>query len=160
MLEKLLTAAWAALDSDRDIAKACIQRAAELVGAFRSESKQPGPGSRVVRGGLACWQQKRLLTYVEVNIGSDIRISDLARLVALSTGHFFRAFRESFGEPPLSYVTKQRIRHAQELMLSSSTPLCQIALECGMCDQPHFTRVFRRIVGVNPAQWRRQTAVR
>ena len=41
-------------------------------------------------------------------------------------------------------------------MLASRLPLSQVALECGMCDQPHFCRVFRRIVGVNPGAWRRQ----
>jgi len=35
-----------------------------------------------------------------------------------------------------------------------SAVLSQIALECGMCDQAHFTRVLRKIAGVNPAAWR------
>jgi AraC-like DNA-binding protein len=41
-------------------------------------------------------------------------------------------------------------------MLSSGAPLSQIALDCGLCDQAHFTRVFRRIVGMNPSIWRRE----
>src|SRR6266481_2135432 len=49
-----------------------------------------------------------------------------------------------------SYIEKRRILRAQEMMLSSRYSLLQIALECGMCDQAHFTRVFRRIVGINP----------
>jgi AraC-like DNA-binding protein len=35
-------------------------------------------------------------------------------------------------------------------MLSSQEPLVQIALECGMCDQARFSRMFRRTVGINP----------
>jgi AraC-like DNA-binding protein len=45
------------------------------------------------------------------------------------------------------------------MMLSSRCSLLRIALECGMCDQAHFTRVFRRIVGINPNAWRRQFPV-
>ena len=74
----------------------------------------------------------------------------------LSTGHFFRAFRKSFGEAPLAYVARRRIQRSQELMLGSRATLAQIALDCGMFDQPHFTRVFRRIVGLNPSVWRHE----
>jgi AraC family transcriptional regulator len=116
------------------------------------------PASRAAfsRGGLAAWQVKRVAAFVEANIGKNFRVGDLARIAQLSTDRFFRAFKESFGETPLGYVTRQRVRHAQAIMLSSRDPLVKIALDCGMCDQSHFNRVFRRVVGVNPAAWRRQ----
>ncbi len=147
-LSKLIEAASATLDDDRETAKGYMQRAAELLRGFRE-----------VRGtGLATWQQKRVVAYVEANIGTNIRAIDLARVVRLSKGHFFRAFRESFGEPPMAYVVKRRVVLGQELMRKSRAPLSQIALACGMCDQPHFTRLFHRIVGVSPGLWRRQLA--
>jgi len=58
----------------------------------------------------------------------------------------------------MAYVAKRRIVLAQELMRTSRVSLSQIALACGMCDQPHFTRVFHKIVGVSPGVWRRQFA--
>jgi AraC family transcriptional regulator len=97
-------------------------------------------------------------TYIESNICSKIRVADLAALVQLSSGHFFRTFRMSFGATPLAYVMRQRILRAQALMASSREPLSQIALDCGMCDQAHFSRTFRRIIGVKPNVWRRQIA--
>jgi AraC-like DNA-binding protein len=54
---------------------------------------------------------------------------------------------------------KRRIRRAQQLMLTSRLRLSQVALECGMCDQAHLSRTFRRIVGTNPNAWRRQFLV-
>jgi AraC family transcriptional regulator len=159
VLSNLLATACASLDSDRDTARACIQRAVEFLRISASSGSFPAPVSSIVRGGLAVWQRKRVVAYVQANVGSDIRVPDLASVVGLSTGHFFRAFRESFGESPLAYVTKERIRHSQQLMLRSRAPLSQIALDCGMCDQPHFTRVFRRVVGISPGLWRRQADV-
>ena len=156
MVSKLLAAATATLDTDRDAAKACIQRAADLVRRTCSRESKEVRGSSAARGGLALWQKRRVAAYIAANLSSCIRAADLAHAAALSTGHFFRAFRESFGEPPLAYVTRQRIRRCQELLLSSHASLSEIALDCGMCDQPHLTRVFRRIVGVNPGAWRRQ----
>jgi len=156
MVWKLLAAATATLDTDRDAAKACIQRAADLVRRSCIRESKELRGSFAPRGGLAFWQKRRVAAYIAANLSSCIRAADLANAAALSTGHFFRAFRESFGEPPLAYVTRQRIRRCQELLLSSHASLSEIALDCGMCDQPHLTRVFRRIVGANPGAWRRQ----
>src|SRR5215469_3202106 len=155
MVSKLLAAATATLDTDRDAAKACIQRAADLVRRSCIRGSKEVRGSFAARGGLALWQKRRVAAHIAANLSSCIRAADLAHAAGLSTGHFFRAFRESFGEPPLAYVTRQRIRRCQDLLRSSHASLSEIALDCGMCDQPHLTRVFRRIVGVNPGAWRR-----
>ena len=153
-LSMLISIATATLDSDRATAKACLQRAAELLN--RTIEELPVQPKVVIGGGLAAWQQKIVTTHIAAHIGSTIRVIDLARAARLSRGHFFHAFRQSFGDTPLAHVTRQRIQRAQSLMLSSGAPLSQIALDCGMSDQPHFTRVFRRIVGMNPGTWRRQ----
>jgi AraC family transcriptional regulator len=154
-LVQLLATATAALDSDHDAARICIQRAAELLQVSRNREGHRGNDSTALRGGLAPWQVKRAAAYIEVNINSNIRVADLAGIVHLSISHFSRAFRRSFGENPHAYITRQRMRHAQVIMLSSWEPLARIALDCGMSDQAHFTRVFRKNVGINPGIWRR-----
>lgn len=155
-LLELVAAASASLDSDRETAKGYMRRAAELLRGLREDRRAAPRACSSVRGGLAKWQQKRVAAYVEANIASNIRATDLARVARLSKGHFFRAFRESFGETPMAYVVKRRVVLGQELMRKSRSPLSQIALACGMCDQPHFTRIFHRVVGVSPGLWRRQ----
>jgi AraC family transcriptional regulator len=157
-LSKLISVAAATLDSDRATARACIERAAELLRVTDEAGSTPAAGA--IRGGLAPWQRRNVAAYVAAHIGSTIRVVDLARVARLSVGHFFRAFRESFGEPPFAHIARQRIQRAQSLMLSSRASLSQIAFDCGMCDQAHFTRVFRRIVGINPGVWRRQSGAR
>ena len=154
-LVRLLAVATATFDSDRDRAKACVQQAAELlrVGVESEGYLWNEPSSR---GGLASWQAKRVVAYIESNIGRSLRVADLAGIVQLSISHFSRAFRRSFGRTPRAYVKVQRMRHAQVIMLNSREPLSQVALACGMCDQAHFTRVFRKVVGISPSVWRRQ----
>jgi AraC family transcriptional regulator len=157
-LAGLIAAASAALDSDRDTARACIAKAAALLERSNTRNSWRDEGPRLRRGGLAPWQAKRVASYVADNLGGRIRTTDLAAEVQLSASHFTRAFKETFGETPIGYVSRQRMRYAQDLMLRSGECLSQIALTCGHCDQSHFTRVFRRKVGMSPRAWRRQFA--
>ena len=148
--------ASAAFETDRRRAKFCIQQATVLLQAKHNPDARRQVELSIVRGGLASWQARRVATYIESNICSKISVIELAALVNLSIGHFFRAFKVSFGASPLAYVMRHRMLRAQAIMASSEAPLSRIALDCGMCDQAHFSRTFRRIIGVSPNVWRRQ----
>jgi AraC family transcriptional regulator len=91
--------------------------------------------------------------HIESNLGSRLRVEELARLVGLSNSQFSRMFKRRFGLTAHGYITHRRMKVAQEMMLQASRPLSEIALCCGMSDQSHFTRVFRRIVGETPTRW-------
>jgi transcriptional regulator GlxA family with amidase domain len=109
-----------------------------------------------VRGGLAPWQIRKVVSFIESHLDATIRLDALSELSRLSTSYFTRAFRESFGISPHAYVIQQRIQRAQGMMLSTDEPLSQIAIACGLCDQAHFSKLFRRIVGASPNAWRRE----
>jgi AraC-like DNA-binding protein len=126
-----------------------IAAKAPLVPTADLAATQPG------RGGLAPWQVRRVAMYMEGNLAVSIRCEDLARVTRLSVSHFMRAFRESFGAPPHTYLMRRRMERAQDLMLSTETTIGQIALDCGFADQSHLTRLFHKIVGESPAAWRR-----
>ena len=107
------------------------------------------------RGGLAPWQVRRVTEYIEEHLSSTIRLQDLAGVVRLSHSHFCRAFKESLGHPAHAYVMRRRVQRAQRLMLTTEESLSQIAAVCGMADQAHFCKLFRRLVGESPNAWRR-----
>jgi AraC family transcriptional regulator len=156
ILAELIIEASCSFETDRPKARRCIERAVELVLCGAA----PAPiGPAATRGGLAGWQVRQVKAYIEANLGDKIPIADLAAYVHMSIGHFFRTFRTSFGSSPQSYIMRQRILRAERLMRSSSEPLARIALECGLCDQAHLSRAFRRIVGVSPNAWRRQAGL-
>src|ERR1700722_12700101 len=157
---QLVEAACKARDGDREATRMHIAHAVALLRG------KPGIGpsgfhalsnskTHVARGGLPAWQTRRVFAHVEANLCRRIPIRDLARLLDLSPSHFCRAFKSTFGVSPRDYVLRRRIDVAQGLMLTTSEPLSSIAVRCGMCDQPHFTRSFRRIVGETPYIWRR-----
>ncbi|MEA2741393.1 MAG: AraC family transcriptional regulator [Acetobacteraceae bacterium] len=108
------------------------------------------------RGGLASWQVRRLIEYIDAHLPDPIHLKDLAELTALSVSHFARAFRDSFGMPPHRWHMNARLRRAQELLLETALPLADIALATGFSDQSHFTRSFGRQLGISPGVWRRE----
>jgi AraC-like DNA-binding protein len=154
----LLGSARSTLHVDVDAARETLAKAIALLERHGTGGPEPVSLHPRSRGGLARWQVNRITAYVDANIGSSIRASDLAALVRSSASHFFHAFKASFAETPLAYVARRRMAFAQNLMLTTDEPLAQIALACGLCDQSHFTRVFRRVVGVSPHAWRREYA--
>jgi AraC family transcriptional regulator len=158
VVAQLAEAACRARDGDREATKAHIAQALALL----REQADISPRGRakstletVARGGLPAWQARRVCAHVEANLSAKIHIRELARLAGLSASHFCRAFKCTYGISPREYVLRRRIQLAQALMLTTADSLSAIAGRCGMCDQPHFTRCFHRMVGETPYSWRR-----
>jgi AraC family transcriptional regulator len=112
------------------------------------------PVPRLVRGGLAPWQERRAKEMIAANL-DGVPVKELARECRLSTAHFSRAFRRSVGVAPHNWLIEQRIALSKEKLRDDRLSLAKVAAECGFCDQSHFTRHFGRIVGVSPRAWRR-----
>jgi AraC family transcriptional regulator len=144
------------LREERSNAEERLQRVAVMLEAVKTEGS-PAPSARR-QGGLAPWQLRRVVAYVEEHLDTSIRNSDLAQVARLSPFHFNVAFRKSVGDSPHEYIIRRRMERAQELMLSTDASLSDIAATCGLADQAHFTRLFRKVVGESPGAWRRARA--
>jgi AraC family transcriptional regulator len=162
---QLIEAACRARDGDSHGTRAHIARALAAldghpVSRIARQISDRGPG-QIRRGGFATWQSRRLAAHVDANLAGKIVIKDLAASLHISVGHFCRAFKQTFGMPARIWIRQRRIERAQGLMLTTDASLSEIALSCGMSDQSHFTRSFRRIVGESPSSWRqtRQGAI-
>ena len=100
---------------------------------------------------------RRATEYMRENLASRIELSDLAALTGLSQSHFSRSFKAATGLPPYRWHLNARIERAQRLLLETEATLVQVALATGFADQAHMTRVFRKVIGVTPSQWKRAT---
>jgi AraC family transcriptional regulator len=153
----LLMLAMILFESNREVAWRCLTDASALLGR-QSEAigTSASPSQAILRlGGLAPWQANRALEYIEGNLGSKMTIREIADQVALSTSHFSRAFKQSLGCSPITYVAMRRVERAKLMMTSTRERLAAIALACGFADQSHFCRQFRRAIGISPSLWRR-----
>src|SRR4051812_19017982 len=100
-----------------------------------SESKPALEFSVAARGRLASWQARRVLNYVESNLDERLSVPQIAGTVHLSSSHFSRAFKRTFGMSVHAWVMRRRIEVAQGLMLNTQQTLSEIALRCGLSDQ-------------------------
>jgi AraC family transcriptional regulator len=113
------------------------------------------PALLPMRGGLAAWQQRRIVEFIEDHLADDFPLATLANLAQLSTYHFARAFKRSFGIPPHRYHTNRRIERARALLADRKTSVGEIALEVGFSGVSAFAATFRRITGQTPTDYRR-----
>lgn len=156
-IASLIENAAASFELDRDASREYLFRAFSLL---RAQARRGTDGTAVMaRGRLATWQVQRVIDYIEANLAGRIEAKELPRLVNLSTSHFFRAFKISVGIPPHEYITRRRIDRVLDMLRVTNVPLLQIAVECGLRDQSHLCRVFRRVVGQSPNEWRRTNTV-
>jgi AraC family transcriptional regulator len=152
----LIDAAVAAFDADRDTSRRYLLRASALL-RVKSGACADAEGARPSesRGGLLAWQLNRVVDHIETHLTEKMMATDLADVIDVSVGQMMRAFKVSVGVPPFHYIARRRVELACTMMSTTRESLSQIAIACGMCDQAHFSRVFRRMMGMSPSAWRR-----
>jgi len=98
---------------------------------------------------------KRVLDYIESNLGRQLTLDQLAAQACLSPFHFSRLFRRATGLAPHRYVTDRRVQAAKDSLTLAESSLIEIALDKGFGSLDNFIRVFRRNTGLTPGQYRR-----
>jgi AraC family transcriptional regulator len=94
---------------------------------------------------------------VHARFTEPIRAAEVAREVEVHPAHLARAFRAHFRMSLGSYVRRLRMEWAAGQLESSARSLASLALAAGFADQSHFTRSFKRYMGVTPNAYRRTT---
>ena len=154
-IPSLIDAAVAAFDADRDTSRRYLLRASALLGVKRG-ARSVESTRRSDRGGLLAWQLNRIVDYIETHLADKITAMDLADLIKMSVGQLFRAFKISVGVTPFRYIARRRLDLACTMMRTTREPLSQVAIACGVCDQAYLCKMFRRMIGMSPSNWRRE----
>lgn len=151
---RTLEAVWRELSIEDPTARLFVDSATAMILARLTRlAERLGP-SAPARGGLAPWQARRAIEYMEANLASDISLDEIAASVALSPYHFARAFRTTVGLPPHRYLTRLRIERASIMLRETTLRVSDIAALVGYGTHQAFARAFRRELGASPAAWR------
>jgi AraC-like DNA-binding protein len=98
---------------------------------------------------------QHVIGYIMGNLERPLRVEDLAKVAGLSRAHFSRIFAASEGVPPAEFVLQKRLQRAVKLLTKTdSMPVKEVAVRSGFEDANYFSKVFRRVYGANPTEFR------
>jgi AraC family transcriptional regulator len=152
-LAKLVETASREMELDREVAKASLVTASQIL---QAEIERCLGTSGFTKGGLASWQIVRVRAYIDSNLHRAIFVRDLSEVARRSPAHFSRKFKVAVGVSPHVYLMRRRLERARHLMMTSAASLSEISLSAGFSDQAHLCRLFRQAFGQSPASWRRE----
>jgi AraC family transcriptional regulator len=98
----------------------------------------------------------RIIDKLAVEYAERLTLDDLSHEAGVHPVHLSRVFRKCVGEGIGEHVHRLRVRAACEQMRVRETSISEISLANGFADQSHFTRAFRRVVGMTPMAFRLQ----
>ncbi len=100
----------------------------------------------------------RALDFIEDHLREPVGVADMAAAVAYSLYHFCRTFKAATHFTPYDYLMRRRIAEAAREALASEHKLIDIAFDYQFNNPETFSRAFKRVLGVQPTQWRKQGA--
>jgi AraC family transcriptional regulator len=159
VLSDMMTWFAEALHHDEDKARRSLDQISATfalrlfeIGGINDNSRQH------ISGGLGASRQRRITAFIDANLDRTVPLAEMARTVGLGRSHFGKAFHASFGRTPYRYLHERRIEKAKELLLDDRRTIVSVALDVGFSSHGHFTKVFRKVTGTTPSQFRRDRA--
>lgn len=96
------------------------------------------------------------IAFIQINLGSSLKVSQLANRANLNTDYFSRIFHRYTGQSPLNYILHKRIERAQYLIITTNKQQDEIAEMTGFYNAQYFSRVFKKLTGLTPGAYKTQ----
>ena len=92
--------------------------------------------------------------YIASRQFDPIRLEEIARALNVSTFHFCRIFKQATGLTFVAYLSRLRVEKAKILLQDKNLRITEICYEVGFHSLTHFNRIFRKLVGSSPTEYR------
>jgi AraC-like DNA-binding protein len=92
--------------------------------------------------------------YIEANYAKDISLTDVSEIVAMSESSFSHFFKKRTGRSFISYLNDARIGHSTKLLFETTNSIAEISFMCGYSNISNFNRIFKKIKGQTPSEYR------
>lgn len=99
----------------------------------------------------------KAVSYINANCAKDLNMADVADYVGYSHSHFSKVFKEEMGCGFRAYLNQVRVEKSKSLLLSGNVSIAEICDLCGFDDQSYHCKVFKKLVGVTPDKFRKQS---
>lgn len=97
---------------------------------------------------------EKAMQYIAENCEKNLTVRDVANVINISQSYLWKLFSENSSLTFNEYLTMCRVRKAIRLLADEQMRIYEIAEACGYKDARYFSNVFRKIVGVNPTEYR------
>lgn len=140
----------------------CLERVLEAIRARRLQSARlPQPffaqmptEARYRPRTIPSARLQRAVAHVGKHYTRHVSESEVARICEMSPSRFCREFKTAFGVTFIEYLSRHRVTEAKRLLANRSMAVTDVAAAVGFTDPSYFTRVFRRITGDSPSEYR------
>ncbi|MEO7214654.1 AraC family transcriptional regulator [Mucilaginibacter sp.] len=99
---------------------------------------------------------EKTIRYMQDNINTMIRLDELSGYARLSTSHYSAIFRAKTGYSPIEYFNQLKVQKACQYISFITMSIKNIALSLGIEDQYYFTRMFTKLMGISPNEYRKK----
>ncbi len=96
-----------------------------------------------------------VINYIEKNYQKGVSLEEAAEHVHLSPFYLSKLFKKQLKINFVSYVTERKIDKAKELLETTDMPILNIALDLNYQEPNYFSKVFKKVVGVTPSEYRK-----
>lgn len=97
----------------------------------------------------------RAKTFIGEHQAESLSLDQMAKALNVSTFYFCKMFKKATGLTFTDYLARTRIERAKNLLLNPNVRVSEAAYDCGFISLTHFNRIFKRIVGKSPTEYRR-----
>lgn len=97
---------------------------------------------------------RKVLIHIDTDISADLSLSTQAKLLHINSSYLSTLFKKETGQTLTEYVNQKRIEHALFLLNSTNMQIQTVAQYCGIPDICYFTKVFKKIVGKTPTEYK------
>jgi len=103
---------------------------------------------------------QQTIEFMGQNLGQQLSLRELAQLAHMSVSGYEAAFVKRTGCSPKSYFNRMKIRQACRLLTETARPAKEIGAGLGFADPYYFSRLFKKLLGLSPAHFRKQPRAR
>lgn len=100
-------------------------------------------------------QVEKVIAYINQKFTEDILLSDISKRFNISTGHLSSLIKKQTGTTYSEYIMNKRLTMAKELLSNTALSVFDIVQEVGYKDYYHFNKLFKKMLGITPSQYRK-----
>lgn len=97
---------------------------------------------------------QKAITYIDTDLTGNLSLRTLSQALNISSSYLSTLFKKETGQTLTDYISHRRVNHAKHLLETTRLQVQTVAQHCGIVDVQYFSKIFKRITGMTPKEYR------